>query len=66
MTGVVPYYEYSEEEVKARYSKRKFLETKFLGSIRDIITHCWHGRYSRFEAIITDINGMHAPYDIDL
>lgn len=66
MTGVVPYYECSEEEVKARYSKGKFPETKFLGSIGDIITRCWHGRYSRFEAIITDINGMHVPDDIDL
>jgi serine/threonine protein kinase len=66
MTGVVPYHEYSEEEVKARYAKREFPETKFLGSIGDVITHCWHGRYSRFEAITTDINGTHAPDGIDL
>jgi serine/threonine protein kinase len=60
MTGVVPYYEYSEEEVKARYSKGKFPETKFLGSIGDIIARCWHGQYSRFEAITTDINSIYA------
>jgi serine/threonine protein kinase len=61
MTGYVPYHDFPEEEVEARYSKGEFPETKFLGPIGDIITHCWHGRYSSFDAIIADVKGMHGP-----
>ncbi len=63
MTGYVPYHEFSEEEVEARYSKSEFPETKFLGPIGDVITMCWYGRYSSFDAIITDIEGIPVPDD---
>ncbi|KAH6712138.1 kinase-like domain-containing protein [Leptodontidium sp. MPI-SDFR-AT-0119] len=61
MTGDVPYHELPEEEVEARYSKGEFPETNFLGPIGDVITLCWHGQYSSFDTIITDIEGMCAP-----
>ena len=58
MTGNVPYHAFPEEEIKARYLQRQFPETKSLGPIGDIITHCWYSYYSSFDAIITDIKGQ--------
>ncbi|KAK2623873.1 hypothetical protein QTJ16_006507 [Diplocarpon rosae] len=58
VTGNVPYHELSEEEVEARYSKGEFPKTKSLGPIGDVITGCWQGRYSSYDNIIVDIEGM--------
>ena len=63
MTGDVPYHELPEEEVKAQYPKSEFPQTKLLGPIRDVITQCWHGQYTSFDAFILDIKGMYAPDD---
>ena len=63
MTGVVPYHEFSEKEIESRYSKYEFPETKSLGPIGDVITHCWQSQYNSFDAIITDLEGMHTSDD---
>lgn len=61
MAGVVPLSGYNEEQVKAQYTKRIFPETGFLGSIGDIITRCWNGRYSHSEVICADLADIYAP-----
>jgi serine/threonine protein kinase len=63
MTGGVPYPEFSDKEIKARYSKGDFPDTKSLGPMGDIIMHCWQGQYNDCDAIIADIDGMYNSAD---
>ena len=55
MTGAYPYSDLADSEIKSRYSRYEFPDTKSLDSIGRIIQRCWHGEYNDCTLIVTEI-----------